>query len=107
MSIVLSMSVMSSCLCKKPEGAVFPFQVESLEDGVDDPIHALHVHKANHGSGAAPHFQRSMMLVVRNFFHKGRGKANNDSSSGRSRSSCQLSDSHPRQIAGRRTTIVL
>jgi hypothetical protein len=39
---------MSSCLCKKLEGAVFPFQIKSLEDGVDDSIH---VDKANHGSG--------------------------------------------------------
>ncbi len=74
---------MSSSLCKKPEGAIFSFPVESLENGVDDSIHALHVHKANHGPGAAPTStkQRSMMLVVRNFFHRGRGKAKNDSSS--------------------------
>ena len=30
---------MSSCLCKKLEGAVFPFQVKSLEDGVDNAVH--------------------------------------------------------------------
>jgi hypothetical protein len=40
--------MMSSCLCKKLEGAVFPFQIKSLEDGVDDSIH---VDKAYHGPG--------------------------------------------------------
>src|SRR5271157_294478 len=49
-------SVTSSCLCKNPEGAGFPFQVEALEDGVDDAIHALHVHEADHGPSAAPYF---------------------------------------------------
>jgi hypothetical protein len=52
---------MSSCLCKKLEGAVFPFQVESLEDGVNDSVHALHVHKANHGPGAAPDFHEAAL----------------------------------------------
>jgi hypothetical protein len=51
--------VMSSCLCKKLEGAIFPFQVESLENGVNDSIHALHVHKANYGPGAAPDFHEA------------------------------------------------
>jgi hypothetical protein len=39
---------MSSCLCKKPEGAVFPFVflVQALEDGLDDPIHAGDVDEA-------------------------------------------------------------
>src|SRR5207249_12203073 len=32
--------VSSSCLCKEVEGAGFPFQIESLEDGVDDAIRA-------------------------------------------------------------------
>jgi hypothetical protein len=30
----LQQPVMSSCLCKYGEGAGFPFQIESLEDGV-------------------------------------------------------------------------
>jgi hypothetical protein len=34
---------MSSCLCKNPEGASFPFQIKPLEYGVDDAVHALHV----------------------------------------------------------------
>ena len=49
----------SSCLCKNLEGAVFPFQVEALEDGVDNPVHALHVHKADHGASAPPHFDEA------------------------------------------------
>src|SRR5271166_5686254 len=51
--------VTSSCLCKNPEGAVFPFQIESLEDGVDDPIHALHVDEADHGPSAASNFHKT------------------------------------------------
>src|SRR5271165_6615154 len=53
--------VMSSCLCKYGEGAGFPFQVESLEDGVDDAIHALDVHKAHHGPGAPPYFHEAAL----------------------------------------------
>jgi hypothetical protein len=30
-------------LSKKVEGAVFPFQVESVEDGVNDAVHALYI----------------------------------------------------------------
>ena len=52
-------AVMSSSLCKKVEGAVFPFQVESLEDGVDDAVHALHVDEADHGPGSAAYFHET------------------------------------------------
>ena len=52
---------MSSGLCKKVECAVFPFQVKSLEDGVNDSIHALHVDKADHGPGAAPEFHEAAL----------------------------------------------
>ena len=41
------LGVTSSRLCKYAEGAVFPFQVESLEDGVDDSIHGLHINEAD------------------------------------------------------------
>src|SRR5437660_3256186 len=51
--------VMSSSLCKKLEGAVFPFQVESLEDGVDDAVHALHVDEADHGPGSSAYFHET------------------------------------------------
>jgi hypothetical protein len=45
---------MSSGLCKKLKGAVFPFQVESLEDGVDDSVDAFYVDKANCGFTGSP-----------------------------------------------------
>src|SRR5579864_734041 len=51
--------VMSSGLCKKVEGAVFPFQVESLEDGVDDAVDALHVDEADHGPSSAANFHEA------------------------------------------------
>jgi len=38
------------------EGAGFPFPVESLEDGVDDAIHALDIYKTDHGPSPPPHF---------------------------------------------------
>jgi len=44
--------VTSSCLCENPEGAVFPFQVKALEDGINEAIDVLDVHKAHHGPGA-------------------------------------------------------
>jgi len=53
--------VTPSCLCKKLEGAVFPFQVKSLENGVDDPIHALHVDKVDHGTGTALYFHEAAL----------------------------------------------
>src|SRR5579875_3175815 len=52
-------AVTSSCLCKYAEGAVFPFQIESLEDGVDDAVHGLHVDEANHGPGSSTHFDEA------------------------------------------------
>src|ERR1017187_3155597 len=53
--------VMSSCLCKYGEGAGFPFQIESLEDGVDDSVHTFNVDKADHGSGAPPNFHEAAL----------------------------------------------
>src|SRR5438105_11640766 len=53
--------VTSSCLCKKVEGAGFPFQVKSLEDGIDDAIHTFYVHKTHHGSGAAADFDKAAL----------------------------------------------
>ena len=41
---------MSSCLCKKSEGAVFPLFVQSVKDRIEDSIHALDIDKANHWS---------------------------------------------------------
>src|SRR5579875_2489527 len=48
--------VTSSSLCKYSEGAVFPFQIESLEDGVDDAVHGLHIDETDHGSSTASDF---------------------------------------------------
>src|SRR5271157_3646010 len=53
--------VTSSCLCKNPEGAVFPFQIKSLEDGVDDAVHALHIDKTDHGPSAAANFHETTL----------------------------------------------
>src|SRR5579863_8515281 len=53
--------VMSSCLCKKVEGAGFPFQVESLEDGVDDAVHAFDVDEADHGPGSSANFHEAAL----------------------------------------------
>ena len=47
------MGVMSSSLCKNSEGAVAPFQIESLENRVDDPVHTGQVDEAHHGTCAA------------------------------------------------------
>jgi len=52
---------MSSRLCKKLEGAVFPVEVESLEDRVNNSIHALHVDEADHGSGSPPDFHKAAL----------------------------------------------
>src|SRR2546428_4813121 len=51
--------VMSSCLCKYGEGAGFPFQIESLEDGVDDAVQALDIYEAEHGPGATAHLHKA------------------------------------------------
>ena len=53
--------VTSSRLCKYAEGASFPFQVESLEDGVDDAVHGLHVDEADHGPGTAANFDEATL----------------------------------------------
>src|SRR2546428_13956346 len=53
--------VMSSCLCKYGEGAGFPFQVESLEDGIDDAVHALDIYEADHGPGATAHLHETAL----------------------------------------------
>ena len=76
--------VMSSCLCKKSEGAVFPFRIliEAIEDGIDDAVDAGHVDEANHGSGAAATStkQRSMTFVLRGFRQRCLGKSKKVSS---------------------------
>ena len=56
-----SHEVTSSCLCKKSEGAGFPFQVKAMEDGINYSIDTLDVYKANHWSGSAPHFDKTTL----------------------------------------------
>src|SRR6266852_7642455 len=53
--------VMSSCLCKYGEGAGFPFQIESVEDGIEDAVDTFYVHKTNHGPGSPPHFHEAAL----------------------------------------------
>jgi hypothetical protein len=53
--------VTSSRLCKKSEGAGFPFQVKAMEDGIDCSVHALNVHKADDRSGSAPHSDKTTL----------------------------------------------
>jgi hypothetical protein len=50
--------VTSSRLCKYPEGAGFPFQVESPEDGVDE-VHGLHADERDHGPATAADFDET------------------------------------------------
>ena len=54
----------SSCLCKNAEGAGFPFQVEALEDGVDEAVRARDVHKVDHRPGTATHFHEAALNDV-------------------------------------------
>src|ERR1700687_4611184 len=53
--------VMSRGLCKNAEGAIFPFQVKALEDGVNDPVHAFYVHKADHRPGSSAHLHETTL----------------------------------------------
>src|SRR5438445_10413519 len=81
--------VTSSSLCKEVEGAGCAFQIESLEDGVDDAVHTFYVHKAHHRSGSPSHFHEAALDHVggAQFAPQVRGKAKNDSNSGKSCSS--------------------
>src|SRR4051794_39371614 len=56
-----SRTVTSSRLCKNAEGAVFPFQVETLEDGVDDSVHGFDVDEADHGPRSSPDFDETAL----------------------------------------------
>jgi hypothetical protein len=53
--------VTSSRLCKYAEGAGFPFQVETLEDGVEDAVHGFNVDEADHGPGSSPNFDETAL----------------------------------------------
>ena len=54
-----ALMVTSSRLCKYAEGAGFPFQIKSLEDGVDDSVHGLDVDKADHRPCSSPDFDET------------------------------------------------
>src|SRR5579875_3454433 len=56
-------AVMSSCLCKKAEGTVPPFVffVVTIEDGIDDSIHARDVHEANHRASSSAHLDKASL----------------------------------------------
>src|SRR5919108_3788005 len=56
---------MSRCLCKYGEGAGFPFQVKSLEDGVDDAVHTFYVYKAGHGTSPPANFDEATLNHAR------------------------------------------
>jgi hypothetical protein len=47
---------------KYREGAGFPFQVESGEDGIEDAVRALHIDKADHGQSLPLYFQEAQTL---------------------------------------------
>src|SRR3990170_3199008 len=53
--------VMSSCLCKQLEGAVFPLWIHPVKDREYDAIHTLHVDKANHRSSAATNLHETAL----------------------------------------------
>src|ERR1700719_298214 len=103
--------VTSSCLCKKAEGVAqqllhglqvepapvlhglqvqpAPVLIESVKDGIEDSLHALHAGEQDLGRVRlrTSTKQRSMALVVRSLRHSRCGKSKNVSSSGKSRSS--------------------
>ena len=56
--------VMSCGMCKNVDSAVAPFQVETLEDRVDDSIDAGHVHKPDHGLGTPTNLHKNTLNHV-------------------------------------------
>jgi len=64
--------VMSSCLCKYGEGAGFPLQIESLEDGIDDAVTLSTFTKHTMGRVLlrTSTKQRSITFVVRSLRHR-------------------------------------
>ena len=53
--------VPSSCLCKNSEGAVFPIAVKAAKNRKDNPVHAMHVDKTDHGSSSTAHFHKTAL----------------------------------------------
>ena len=56
--------VMSSRLCKNPDGAVFPFQVDSLEAGINDAIYTLYIHKTDYRPRAPTYINETTLNDV-------------------------------------------
>ena len=52
---------MSRDLCKLVKGARAPLQVKSVKDGEDNPLHALHIHKAHHRAGTTADFDEASL----------------------------------------------
>lgn len=52
---------MSSCLRKNSEAVVFPVFIETVEDDIDDPVHAVDMGEHNHGSGSATHLHKTAL----------------------------------------------
>ncbi len=46
-------SVMSSRLCKYPEGAIFPLLIEPVKNREGNPAHALDIDRTGRGSSPA------------------------------------------------------
>lgn len=64
--------VMSSGLCKNPEGAIAPFKVETVKDRIDNPVDAGQVNETDHeralsrsGHSAGHHDSAARDLPVR------------------------------------------
>src|SRR5580704_2400483 len=51
--------VMSSGVCKRAEGVIFPVLVEAMEDGEDDAFHAGQVDEADHRSSSPSDFDEA------------------------------------------------
>ena len=56
--------VTSSCWRQYAERAISPIQVESLEDGVEDAVHGLHVDETGYRTSTAAHFRKAAFVDV-------------------------------------------
>src|SRR5947209_12596256 len=52
---------MSSGLCKHAEGAVSPVKIESVKNGIDNAVDAVHVDKTDHRPSSAPDFYKNTL----------------------------------------------
>mgnify|MGYP001465230593 FL=1 len=56
---------MSRYLCKLAKGALAPLQVKPVEDGEDNPLYTLHVHKTHHRAGPPSNFNEASLNDIR------------------------------------------